>query len=165
MAIKNSVFNFDLHSSIVLTISIAAYSVWSLGSGKGTLCIVFLHRLVKVYSWRKVGFPKTMPSIWWISSNHGTLRITFLQPKYLTVWSFLVFHKKKSWKLSLKIFISTSWHTYIYEPRHDISNNVVCASSKVSDQPVHMRSLIRAFANHLNILCILSYWLNIIWSF
>ena len=33
------------------------------------------------------------------------------------------------------------------EPRHEISNNVVCATSKGSDQPAHMRSLIRAFAS------------------
>ena len=40
----------------------------------------------------------------------------------------------------------------IYEPRHQISNNVVCATSKGSDKPAHMRSLVRAFANGLNIL-------------
>ena len=45
----------------------------------------------------------------------------------------------------------------IIEPRHEISNNVVCATSKASDQPAHMRSLIRAFASRLNILCVLSY--------
>ena len=39
-----------------------------------------------------------------------------------------------------------------YEPRHEISNNVVCATSKGSDQPAHMCSLIRAFASGLNIL-------------
>ena len=39
-----------------------------------------------------------------------------------------------------------------YEPLHEISNNVVCATSKASDQPAHMRSLIRAFACRLNIL-------------
>ena len=39
-----------------------------------------------------------------------------------------------------------------YEPVHDISNNVVCATSKASDQPAHMRSLIRAFASRLRIL-------------
>ena len=39
-----------------------------------------------------------------------------------------------------------------YEARHEISNNVVCATSKASDQPAHMRSLIRAFASPLNIL-------------
>ena len=38
------------------------------------------------------------------------------------------------------------------EPVHDISNNVVCATSKASDQPAHMRSLIRAFASRLSIL-------------
>ena len=39
-----------------------------------------------------------------------------------------------------------------FEPRHEISNNVVCATSKASDQPAHKRSLIRAFASRLNIL-------------
>ena len=38
------------------------------------------------------------------------------------------------------------------ERRHEISNNVVCATSKVSDQPLHTRSQIRAFASRLNIL-------------
>ena len=40
----------------------------------------------------------------------------------------------------------------IYEPWHEISNNVVCAASKASDQPAHTRSLIGAFASRLNIL-------------
>ena len=39
-----------------------------------------------------------------------------------------------------------------YEPVHEISNNVVCATSKASDQPAHTRSLIRAFASHLSII-------------
>ena len=38
------------------------------------------------------------------------------------------------------------------EPVHDIFNNVVCATSKASDQPAHTRSLIRAFASRLSIL-------------
>ena len=38
------------------------------------------------------------------------------------------------------------------EPEHEISNNVLCGTSKASDQPAHMRSLIRAFASHLSIL-------------
>ena len=37
------------------------------------------------------------------------------------------------------------------EPGHEISNNVVCATSKASDQPAHMRSMIRAFASRLSI--------------
>ena len=40
----------------------------------------------------------------------------------------------------------------IYEPRHEISNNVVVAISKASDQPSPRRSLIRAFASRLIIL-------------
>ena len=40
----------------------------------------------------------------------------------------------------------------LYEPVHEISNNVVCATSKTSDQPAHTRSLIRAFASRLSIL-------------
>ena len=39
-----------------------------------------------------------------------------------------------------------------YMSRDMISNNVVCATSKASDQPAHMRSLIRAFASSLHIL-------------
>ena len=31
------------------------------------------------------------------------------------------------------------------EPRHEISNNVVCVTSKASDQPAHAPILIRAF--------------------
>ena len=38
------------------------------------------------------------------------------------------------------------------EQVHEISNNVVCATSKASDQPAHARSLIRAFASRLSIL-------------
>ena len=38
----------------------------------------------------------------------------------------------------------------VFEPRHEISINVVCATSKGSDQPVHMRSLIKTFASCLN---------------
>ena len=51
------------------------------------------------------------------------------------------------------------------EPQHEISYNVVCVTSKASDQPAQTRSLIKAFASHLNILWVLSYWLNIYWSF
>ena len=33
------------------------------------------------------------------------------------------------------------------KPVHGISNNVVCANSKASDQPAHTRSLIGAFVS------------------
>ena len=39
----------------------------------------------------------------------------------------------------------------LFRPVHEISDNVVCATNKASDQPTHMRSLIRAFANRLSI--------------
>ena len=39
-----------------------------------------------------------------------------------------------------------------FEPVHEISNNVVCATSKGSDQPAHTRRLIQSFACCLNIL-------------
>ena len=47
---------------------------------------------------------------------------------------------------------------YIYEPRHEISDNVVCATSKGSDQPAHTRSLIRAFDSRLKIIGGISYY-------
>ena len=40
----------------------------------------------------------------------------------------------------------------IIEPVHEISNNVVSATSKASDQPAHRRSLIRAFVSRLGVL-------------
>ena len=49
--------------------------------------------------------------------------------------------------------LSESTHEKIlYEPVYEISNNVVCATNKASDQPAHTRSLIRAFARRLSIL-------------
>ena len=39
---------------------------------------------------------------------------------------------------------------FIIEPWHEISNNLVCATIKGSDQPAHTRSLIRAFTSRLN---------------
>ena len=36
------------------------------------------------------------------------------------------------------------------EPVHEISNKVVCVTSKASDQPAHARSLIRVFASRLS---------------
>ena len=49
--------------------------------------------------------------------------------------------------------------------RYVISNNVVCATNKGSDQLAHTRKLIRAFAGRLNILWLLNYWPNFIWGF
>ena len=65
-----------------------------------------------------------------------------------------------SWVESGKGFIATGPGSklldytliIIYEPVHEISNNLVYATSKASDQPAHTRSLIRAFASRLSIL-------------
>ena len=51
-----------------------------------------------------------------------------------------------------KYLLVLTHQSFIYESGHEIPNNVVCATSKASDQPAHMRSLIRAFARRLNIL-------------
>ena len=54
-----------------------------------------------------------------------------------------------------KIFLSRGWERSAaksFEPVHEISNNVVCATSKALDQPAYMLSQIRAFACRLNIL-------------
>ena len=53
--------------------------------------------------------------------------------------------------MKYRIFIKTKLNIQ-NEPVHEISNNVVCATSKASDQPAHTRSLIRAFASRLSIL-------------
>ena len=52
-----------------------------------------------------------------------------------------------------------------YELRCEISINVVCVTSKGSDQPVHMHRLIGAFASGFNFLLLLDYCLKIILSF
>ena len=66
---------------------------------------------------------------------------------------------------ALGAVITSILHWQKNEPVHEISNNVVCATSKASDQPAHTGSLIRAFASRLSILWLVSYWLNIIWRF
>ena len=44
------------------------------------------------------------------------------------------------------------WILLLFEPRHEIPNNVVFATRKCSDQSAHTRSLIRALASRLTIL-------------
>ena len=55
---------------------------------------------------------------------------------------FSIFHLRRH--LAISVFKIELWHK--------ISNNVVCVTSKGSDQPAHMRRLIRAFAGRLSIL-------------
>ena len=65
----------------------------------------------------------------------------------LDVTIFCVFHSRGVFKYA---YLSTEAKLLTNEPRHEISNNVVCATSKGSDQPAHTRSLIRTFASLLN---------------
>ena len=71
---------------------------------------------------------------------------------------------QKDYNCKMGILINTSSSIYCIllpiqmkgcfeiESVHEIFNNVLCATSKASDQPAHMRSLIRAFAIRLSIL-------------
>ena len=61
----------------------------------------------------------------------------------MTYWKLYVVNTQKT-RLDKTAPLSTQ---NTYEPRHEISNNVVCATSKASDT----RSLIRTFASRLNI--------------
>ena len=48
------------------------------------------------------------------------------------------------------IYLCTPLSLVMHKGYNEISNNVVFATSKASDQPAHMHSLIRAFACLLN---------------
>ena len=76
----------------------------------------------------------------------------FLGIFYLSIHSGLL----PPWLVSvLQSIISKYVMTHVHiinEPVHEISNNVVCLTSKALDQPAHMCSLIRAFAKRLSFL-------------
>ena len=84
--------------------------------------------------------------------------------KYQNLLNWLIYYWNLFWWPWSNCNVTKKWVGDIIEPWHEICNNVVCATSKGSDQPAHMRSLIRAFSSHLNILWLLNYWLIIIWS-
>ena len=76
----------------------------------------------------------------------------------MSVFSRVCLHVDNYWSLMCYMFmpyaqlsVFARLSAYI-GPVHEISNNLVCATSKASDQPVHTRSLIRSFANRLSIL-------------
>ena len=77
-------------------------------------------------------------------------------PRFIFAWQLLLF----SWN---SIFLSFS--SVLLLMSHGMRFPTMWyVTTKGSDQPAHMRSLIRAFASHFNILWILSDWLDIIWS-
>ena len=88
---------------------------------------------------------------------------TLIRPMYL--YTFRPNYQNHSVLCSDSSDLKSTTNILLFEPVHEISNNVVCATSKASDQPAHMRSLISAFASRLSSLWLLSYWLNIIWNF
>ena len=79
---------------------------------------------------------------------------------FINVWSKI--KRLKSDQLELDFSLGQAGYL-LNHPR--ISNNVVCATNKGSDQSAHTHSLIRVFASRLNILLLLSYCLNSILSF
>ena len=67
---------------------------------------------------------------------------------------YIFFMKEVAGSLSDKynyvlIYSRNAFFAPINGPQYEISNNVVCASTKGLDQPAHMCSLIRAFASRL----------------
>ena len=60
---------------------------------------------------------------------------------------FIEFHRDKRFS---SCFQEATFKTY--EPRQEITNNVVCATSKSSDHNAHTHSLVIAFASRLNII-------------
>ena len=90
------------------------------------------------------------------------LRRNIAAPSKKILWKTLISVKFYD-KSNLNVFTLSQWENFrwglIYfdqfirlEPVHEISNDLVCATNKGSDQPAHMRSLIRAFASRLSIL-------------
>ena len=63
-----------------------------------------------------------------------------------------IFKDNSEKHLPVKINACNGCHFLSIEPVHEISNNMAFATSKASDQPAHMCSLIRAFASGLSIL-------------
>ena len=68
-----------------------------------------------------------------------------------TSWSSpLLFARNKVGFSRVVVYVSALFRKTIFEPRHEISNNVVCATSKASDLPAHTCSLIKTIASRLS---------------
>ena len=73
----------------------------------------------------------------------------FINIKYRKeVWSALYKLENVLYVLKCNCY---AYFSQLIVPQHEISNNVECATSKASDHPAQMRSLIRAFAGRLSI--------------
>ena len=102
------------------------------------------------------------PVIFWVSS-HVRHKAACNLSTLCTNWFFLLVWCNKQlwivlciymywWPASYNFRLFTMLRLMIFEPWHEISNNVVCATSKGSDQPAHTCSLVRAFASRLSII-------------
>ena len=104
-------------------------------------------------------FAKKNPSLdpfWHIYSFTSTRRRTMTQCRGNKVQNHLVFRHLEGTALGFTTLLVKIYTYKGYarknEPLHEISKNMVCTTSKASDQPAHTRSLIRAFAIRLSIL-------------
>ena len=116
------------------------------------MTIIFEMAIKKMSKWS--GF-----FILWKNSRNLVLKDqkgcpTYCMAKLVSVLSYNINHIR--WCSALIIII---------EPWHGISNNVVRATSKASDQHAHTCSLIRAFTSRLNIPWLLSHLPNILLEF
>ena len=112
-----------------------------------------------------------------VNANNYSSHVVNLMHNSAYLWSFtfrlvlymmktgsqLILHPEKMKVLFLSVCLLLFFVVFKYntqnshcqnkiEPVHEISNNVVFATSKASDQPAHTHSLIRAFAIRLSIL-------------
>ena len=86
---------------------------------------------------------------YYVSNSPNTLYMIFFCSNIPSVRIYMLeFWCSNHAKLNVEYTIKMTTN----EPVHEISNNVVCVTSKASDQPAHTHSLIRAFASRLNIL-------------
>ena len=122
------------------------------------------------------------PTMWYVRSakSQTSLRICAVWSELL-LWAWIFYDCKATYQTAFPVsklkkrlhrllWVSTCQNSTLFEIAchalfSNVSSNMVCVTSKGSDQPAHMHSLIRAFASCLNILWLLRYWPNSIWSF
>ena len=95
-----------------------------------------------------------MESSFWFGTIILGRSIVYIEGAHVIIQNdFEVFTLKKSNMeyIFLLLLLEVNNYEMINERWHELSNNVVCATSNGSDQPAHTHSLIRAFASRLNI--------------
>ena len=130
-------------------------------------------KLLDSFLWRTILFQQTVQSLMkcrimrhfiWVfavcqSTRLGVSSLKRVKDTKYCMWS-------NNHTCSYNHTLSTLWVTNtIIEPQHEISNNVVCATSKGSDHPCAYARSDKSLCWRLIILGLLSYWPNIIWSF